>query len=167
MSAPGYGMRGGGRQHGGGATLKDLRNSKTVLRLFRYIFRHYKVHIGFALLCIVVSSITSLASSLFTRTLIDDYIAPMPADDHPLAVALVKLGAILLAGIVAGYAQNLIMIAVGQGTMLGLRKDLFRGMQKLPLSYFDSHSHGDVMSSATACPTCSSPSSPSSRPSSA
>ena len=144
MSAPGMGMR--GRPQPGGATLKDLKNSGTVLRLFKFIFRHYKVHIGFALLCIVVSSLTSLASSLFTRTLIDDYIAPMPSDYHPLAVALFKLGAILLAGIVAGYVQNLIMIAVGQGTMLGLRKNLFRGMQKLPLRYFDSHAHGDIMS---------------------
>ena len=143
-AAPGFGMR--QRAPQSGATLKDLRQSKTVWRLFKYIFKHYKVHVGFALLCILVSSVTSLASSLFTRTLIDDYIAPMTGDYAPLAVALWKLGAILLAGIVAGYAQNLIMIGVGQGTMLGLRKNLFRGMQRLPLAYFDSHSHGDIMS---------------------
>ena len=143
-AAPGFGMR--QRAPHSGATLKDLRQSKTVWRLFKYIFRHYKVHVGFALLCILVSSVTSLASSLFTRTLIDDYIAPMTGDYGPLAVALWKLGAILLAGIAAGYAQNLIMIGVGQGTMLGLRKNLFRGMQRLPLGYFDSHSHGDIMS---------------------
>ena len=143
-AAPGFGMR--QRAPHSGATLKDLRQSKTVWRLFKYIFKHYKVHVGFALLCILVSSVTSLASSLFTRTLIDDYIAPMTGDYGPLAVALWKLGAILLAGIAAGYAQNLIMIGVGQGTMLGLRKNLFRGMQRLPLGYFDSHSHGDIMS---------------------
>ena len=143
-AAPGFGMR--QRAPHSGATLKGLRQSKTVWRLFKYIFRHYKVHVGFALLCILVSSVTSLASSLFTRTLIDDYIAPMTGDYGALAVALWKLGAILLAGIAAGYAQNLIMIGVGQGTMLGLRKNLFRGMQRLPLGYFDSHSHGDIMS---------------------
>ena len=102
------------------------------------------------LLCIVVSSLTSLASSLFTRSLIDDYITPMTAaaapDYAPLAIALVKLAAVLLVGIIASYAQSLIMIHVGQGTMLSIRKDLFSHMETLPLKYFDNHSHGDIMS---------------------
>jgi ATP-binding cassette subfamily B protein len=133
-----------------GAHLKDLKKDSTVWRLFKYVFRHYKVNIGIVLVCIVVSSLASLASSLFTRTLIDDYITPLTGalnpDYGPLAVALLKLGGVLLAGIVAGYAQSLIMIYVGQGTLLSLRKDLFSHMEKLPLRYFDSHSHGDIMS---------------------
>ena len=147
---PGFQPRGDGPR--GGATLKDLRGAATVWRLFRYVFRNYKVRIGVVLLCIVVSSVTSLASSLFTRTLIDDYITPMLSlagadpDYGPLAVALVKLGAILLAGIIAGYLSNFLMIQVGQGTMRKLREDLFRHMQKLPLRYFDNHAHGDIMS---------------------
>ena len=145
------GMRGGG-----GATLKDLRNIGTVKRLFAFIMKNYKVHIGVVLVCIVISSVTSLASSLFTRSLIDDYITPMLSssalgsalgpDYHPLAIALVKLGAIILAGVIAGYAYNMIMIFVGQGTMRKLRESLFYKMEKLPLSYFDSHAHGDIMS---------------------
>lgn len=133
-----------------GASLKDLKKDSTVWRLFKYVFRHYKVNIGIVLVCIVVSSLASLASSLFTRTLIDDYITPLTGalspDYGPLAVALLKLAGVLLAGIVAGYAQSLIMIHVGQGTLLSLRKDLFSHMEKLPLRYFDSHSHGDIMS---------------------
>jgi len=155
-----HGHRGDGPR-GGGATLKDLRNIGTVKRLFAFIFKNYKVHLGVVAVCIVISSITSLASSLFTRTLIDDYITPMlssPAvsslfgdvgvgpDYRPLAIALVKLAAILLAGIAAGYIYNLLMIYVGQGTMKKLRDEVFYKMEKLPLSYFDSHSHGDIMS---------------------
>ena len=71
---PGFQPRGDGPR--GGATLKDLRGAATVWRLFRYVFRNYKVRIGVVLLCIVVTSLTSLASSLFTRMLIDDYITP-------------------------------------------------------------------------------------------
>lgn len=152
------------RRDGGpraGATLKDLKNSKNVFRLFKLIFKEYKVNFIVVLVCIAVSSITSLASSLFTRTLIDDYINPMlssPAvsslfsgvgvgpDYHPLAIALVKLAAIILVGIVASYVSSLMMIKVGQGTMLKIRSDLFTHMEDLPLSYFDSHSHGDIMS---------------------
>ncbi len=133
-----------------GATLKDLKKDSSVFRLFRFILKNYKVNFIVVLLCIVVSSLTSLASSLFTRSLIDDYITPMSAaaspDYAPLAVALVKLGAVILVGIVAGYVQSLIMIHVGQGTMLRIRKDLFSHMESLPLKYFDNHSHGDVMS---------------------
>ena len=144
-------MRGGGdRGPRAGATLKDLKKDSTVFRLFKFIFKNYKVNFIVVTLCIIVSSVTSLASSLFTRTLIDDYIVPMTAaaapDYAPLAVALVKLGAILLVGIIAGYAQSLIMIHVGQGTMLRIRKNLFSHMETLPLKYFDNHSHGDIMS---------------------
>ena len=145
-------MRGSNADRGPrvGASLKDLKKDATVFRLFRYIFRNYKVHFLVVVLCIIVSSLTSLASSLFTRSLIDDYITPMTAaaapDFAPLAVALVKLAAVILVGIVAGYSQNLIMIKVGQGTMLQIRKDLFSHMETLPLQYFDNHSHGDVMS---------------------
>ncbi|MBQ4286571.1 MAG: ABC transporter ATP-binding protein [Bacteroidales bacterium] len=148
---PGKGRQDGMRG-GGGATFKDLKNIGTVKRLFAFIFKNYKVHIGIVLVCIAISSVTSLASSLFTRTLIDDYITPMldrmgsGPDFRPLAIALVKLAAIILAGVIAGYAYNMIMVFVGQGTMRKLRENLFYKMERLPLSYFDSHAHGDIMS---------------------
>lgn len=129
---------------------KSLGKGSTVWRLFGFIFKNYKYRFLIVLGCIVVSALTTLASSLFTKTLIDSYITPMLGqampDFSPLAVALVKLGAVLLVGVVASYTYNVIMIHVGQGTMLKLREDLFAHMEDLPLRYFDSHSHGDVMS---------------------
>ena len=129
---------------------RSLGKGSTVWRLFGFIFNNYKYRFLIVLGCIVVSALTTLASSLFTKTLIDSYITPMLGqampDFSPLAVALVKLGAVLLVGVVASYTYNVIMIHVAQGTMLKLREDLFAHMEDLPLSYFDSHSHGDVMS---------------------
>lgn len=129
---------------------KSLGKGSTVWRLFGFIFKNYKYRFLIVLGCIVVSALTTLASSLFTKTLIDSYITPMLGqampDFSPLAVALVKLGAVLLVGVAASYTYNVIMIHVGQGTMLKLREDLFAHMEDLPLRSFDSHSHGDVMS---------------------
>ena len=105
------------------------------------------------MVCIVITSVATLSSTLFTRTLIDDYIVPLTHMDDPqyasLAQALFKLGAILLLGVATSYAYNRIMIVVSQGTMLRLRKDMFSHMERLPISYFDSHSHGDIMSTYT------------------
>lgn len=153
--APGSGSgRGRGMREPSHLSRAELRKSlgkgSTVWRLFSFIFKHYKVRFAVVLACIVVSSLTTLASSLFTKTLIDDYITPMVSsatpDYGPLAVALVRLAAVLLVGVVASYSYNLIMIHVGQGTMRRIRESLFKHMEDLPLSYFDSHSHGDVMS---------------------
>ena len=155
---------GGRMERGSGATFKDLKKSASVGRLFKLIWKLYKGRIAAVLLCIVISSVTSVASALFTRNLIDDYILPMldsPAisglfgnvgagpDYGPLAFAILRLSAVLLAGIIAGYLSSMLMIKVGQGTMLRLRRDMFQHMEKLPLRYFDSHSHGDIMSTFT------------------
>ena len=121
-----------------------------MLRLFAFVLKNYKLSIVTVLVCIVVSSITSLFSTLFTRTLIDDYITPLTQMANPeyqsLLQSLFRLGLILLLGVVAGYAYNRLMINVSQGTMLRLRKQIFERMQQLPISYFDSHSHGELMS---------------------
>ena len=152
MSPGGGRMRGGVREpHMSRAELKkSLGKGSTVWRLFGFIFKNYKIRFAVVLACIVVSALTTLASSLFMRTLIDDYITPMLSqsvpDYSPLAVALLKLAVVLLVGVAASYSYNLIMIFVGQGTMLKLRQGLFSHMEDLPLSYFDSHSHGDIMS---------------------
>ena len=158
MSAAGNKMNPGGRMRGGmrephmsrAELKKSLGKGSTVWRLFGFIFKHYKWRFVIVLVCIVVSALATLASSLFTRTLIDDYITPMLSqaapDYSPLAIALVKLAAALLLGVAASYSYNLIMIFVGQGTMLKLRQSLFTHMEDLPLAYFDSHSHGDIMS---------------------
>ena len=143
--------RGGPGQRAQAGFQKINRQQRTTLRrLFGFVMHHYKGFIAIVLLCIVVSSVTSLVSSLFTRTLIDDYVVPLTQADNPeyasLLQALFKLGLVLLFGVVCSYAYNRLMIEVSQGTMLRLRKQLFQHMEKLPISYFDTHPHGELMS---------------------
>jgi ATP-binding cassette subfamily B protein len=125
----------------------------TLLRLLHFVMQHYRFSFLVVFACIIVSSVATLMSTLFTRTLIDDYIQPLKGVDNPdfspLAMALLKLGAVLVVGVVCSYAYNRIMIYVSQGTMLRLRKSMFGHMQQLPISYFDTHSHGDIMSTYT------------------
>ena len=125
----------------------------TLLRLLKFVMQHYRFSFILVFACIIVSSVATLMSTLFTRTLIDDYILPLVGtanpDFSPLAMALLKLAAVLLVGVACSYAYNRIMINVSQGTMLHLRKNMFSHMQRLPIKYFDSHSHGDVMSTYT------------------
>ena len=125
----------------------------TLLRLLHFVMQHYRFSFLVVFACIIVSSVATLMSTLFTRTLIDDYIQPLKGVDNPdfspLAVALLKLGAVLVVGVACSYAYNRIMIYVSQGTMLRLRKSMFGHMQQLPISYFDTHSHGDIMSTYT------------------
>ena len=150
MRQPSFG-RGPGGPHGQAGFQKVSKQQKKImLRLFGFVLKNYKFSILTVLVCIVVSSITSLFSTLFTRTLIDDYITPLTQAVNPkyasLAQALFRLGLILLLGVVASYAYNRLMINVSQGTMLRLRKQIFDRMEKLPLNYFDTHPHGELMS---------------------
>ncbi len=133
---------------------EKARNRKdTLLRLLRFVMQHYRFSFIVVFACIIVSSVATLMSTLFTRTLIDDYIEPLKGvadpDFLPLAGALLKLGAVLVVGVACSYAYNRIMIGISQGTMLRLRKSMFGHMQRLPIGYFDSHAHGDVMSTYT------------------
>ena len=125
----------------------------TLLRLLRYVLQNYKFSLLTVAICIIITSITTTISTLFTRTLIDDYIVPLTQMDNPqyasLAQILFKLGVILFIGVVCSYTYNRIMIYVTQGTMLRLRNDMFSHMESLPIKYFDSHSHGDIMSTYT------------------
>ena len=122
----------------------------TLLRMFTFVMRHYRWSIVVVLACVFISSITSLISSLFTKTLIDDYIVPLTQVENPqyqsLAQTLFKLGLILFFGTVCSYTYNRLMIHISQGTMLRLRKTIFEKMQHLPIKYFDQRSHGDIMS---------------------
>ena len=122
----------------------------TLLRMFTFVMRHYRWSIVVVLACVFISSITSLISSLFTKTLIDDYIVPLTQVENPqyqsLAQTLFKLGLVLFFGTVCSYTYNRLMIHISQGTMLRLRKTIFEKMQHLPIKYFDQRSHGDIMS---------------------
>ena len=144
------GARGPQGQNQGGIQKVDKQQRAVIWRLTRYVLGNYKYSILTVLACIVITSVTTLASTLFTRTLIDDYIVPLTQSPNPdytsLYEVLFKLGLILLVGVICSYAYNRLMINVSQGTMLRLRKLIFERMERLPISYFDQHSHGDMMS---------------------
>ncbi|MBQ8716113.1 MAG: ABC transporter ATP-binding protein [Prevotella sp.] len=132
------------------STRKGEVKKDVLIRMVAFVWQHYRWQLLLVLLCIVVSSLTSLVSSLFTKTLIDDYIVPLTQMDNPayasLAQTLFKLGLILFFGTICSYTYNRLMIHISQGTMLRLRKHIFEKMQRLPISYFDQRSHGDIMS---------------------
>ena len=130
-----------------------VNKRSTLLRLFKIVMKHYKFSFVAVAVCIVVTSCTTLASTLFTRTLIDDYITPMVGQAHPdygpLGQTLLQLGIVLTFGALCSYLHSRLMINVTQGTMLRLRISTFEHMEALPIKYFDTHSHGNVMSTYT------------------
>ena len=144
------GPRGPHAQNQGGIQKIDAQQRAVIWRLMKYVLSDYKFSIITVLVCIAVTSVTTLASTLFTRTLIDDYIVPLTQMADPdytaLWQTLIKLGIILLVGVVCSYTYNRLMINVSQGTMLRLRQRIFERMEQLPISYFDQHSHGETMS---------------------
>lgn len=127
------------------------KNSFAVLkRVFRYMMHYYKLPFTMVVLCILISAIASVIGATFPQTLVDDYIVPMlqtgSADFSGLGHAMIRLICILAVGVLAAYGYNRIMANVTQGTMHHLRNDLFGKMEKLPIKYFDTHAHGDIMS---------------------
>ena len=147
----GGGPRGPHGPQGQAGFQKASKQQRAVIwRLMKYVLSDYKFAIITVLVCIAITSVTTLASTLFTRTLIDDYIVPLSQAANPeytsLYEALTKLGIILLVGVVCSYAYNRLMINVSQGTMLRLRQRIFERMERLPVSYFDQHAHGETMS---------------------
>lgn len=127
------------------------KNSFAVLkRVFRYMMHYYKLPFTMVVLCILISAIASVIGATFPQTLVDDYIVPMlqtgSTDFSGLGHAMLRLICILAVGVLAAYGYNRIMANVTQGTMHHLRNDLFGKMEKLPIKYFDTHAHGDIMS---------------------
>ena len=145
-----FGPQGGRGASQAGFQSIDKEKRSTLWRLTKYVLKDYKFSIATVLVCIVITSVATLSSTLFTRTLIDDYIVPLTQVDNPeyasLAQTLFELGIVLLLGVVTSFTSNWLMIRVSQGTLLRLRKRLFQNMQQLPISYFDSHPHGELMS---------------------
>lgn len=119
-------------------------------RLMSYIFSSYKIHYLFAFLGIIISSLAQVSASLFMKTLLDDYVEPLTKannkDFRPLLIALAIMAGIYLVGVISNFVYQKLLVIISQGTMENIRRDLFSHMQKLPVAYFDSHSHGDVMS---------------------
>ena len=119
-------------------------------RIMGYTLKDYAVHWVLVVICIFTAVFANLQGTLFMRTLIDDYIQPLLGNQNPdfspLAAAIVRVAGFYLIGVLASFIQSRLMIYVTQGTMRNLRNEMFDKMEKLPIKYFDTHSHGDIMS---------------------
>ncbi len=143
---------GGGPGAGGFGSRPKLKTppGKLIKMIFSVVLKGYTPHIIIVVVTMLITSVVTMQGNLFIQELIDDYITPLigveNADFMPLAAALFSLGLIFLVGVIATFVQTRIMIYVSQGSLKKLREDTFNHMQSLPVKYFDSNSHGDIMS---------------------
>ena len=132
---------------------KSKNPIQTLKRLLAYIMKRYRFRFVIVLICIAISSVVQVIGTMFMKQLIDDYILPMldgrMQTFRPLIEALTTLGCIFLLGTVCTYAYNLIMMYIAQGVLKSVRDDMFAHMETLPIKYFDTHQHGDIMSHYT------------------
>ncbi len=139
----------GGRQMRG-VKVKVDNAPQIFKRVMAYVMKRYGVQIVIVVICIFVAVLANVQGTMFTRTLIDSYIMPMigqPNPDFgPLLGAMMRVAVFYAIGIAASYLQQRLMVKVSQGTLRDLRIEMFQHMESLPISYFDSHSHGDIMS---------------------
>ena len=125
----------------------------TIKRIIKYITSEYKKELIIVFVCIILSSIASVAGSLFLQTLIDNYITPLLETENPIFTGLIKaigvMAVIYIVGIITGYLYSRIMAVIAQGVLRNIRNEMFEKMEKLPIRYFDTHTHGDIMSTYT------------------
>ena len=123
---------------------------KLLKRLLGYVFKSYTPHCIIVFICILISVLANAQGTMFLQDLIDVYIMPMigtsDPDFKPLATAILKVASFYLCGAAASYVYGRILVVVSQGTLKSLRNDMFSHMEKLPIKYFDTNSHGDIMS---------------------
>ena len=130
---------------------KKVENPGALLkRLMGYIMKHYGAAFIIVLLCILISVVCNVQGTMFMQTLIDNYIVPMLKDGNHdfsgLAHAITRVAGFYAIGVVLTLLYSQIMVNITQGTLRSLRDDLFTHMQDLPIKYFDTHAHGDIMS---------------------
>ncbi len=129
---------------------KKASSMYVLKRLLAYMVRNYKFSFFVVVVCIIVGAFATMQGMLFVQSLVDDYIMPLlntdTPDFGPLARALSGIVVFYIIGIAASYAYNRIMVNVSQGTMRKFRDELFANMESLPIKYFDTHAHGDIMS---------------------
>ena len=126
---------------------------KLFVRLMKYVLKNYTFSSVVVVVCIIVSVLANVQGTMFIRSLIDDFIEPMlktsKTDFGPLAHKILQIACFYLIGVAASYIYNRVMVNVTQGTLRNLRNDMFHKMELLPIRYFDTHSHGDIMSMYT------------------
>lgn len=149
----GPGPGGPGRRGPMGPKPKIENPGKLFKRLMTYMFQNYLPHVIVVVICIFLSVFASIRGTMFMQTLIDGYITPMIGQENPdfsgLANAILRVACFYAVGALAAYVQNRIMINVSQGTLKSIRDDMFYKMESLPIKYFDTHAHGDIMSCYT------------------
>lgn len=123
---------------------------KLLGRVMAYVGKKYKFHLIVVVIGIFVSVLANVQGTMFMKTMIDDYIVPLVQADTPdfgpFGMAILRVAAFYLIGVVFAYLYNRLMIYVTQGTLRDLRNDMFAKMESLPIKYFDTHPHGDIMS---------------------
>ena len=129
----------------------DLKaNMGTIMRVLKYVCKRYGLQMVIVVVCIVITVLSNLQGTMFMQTLIDDYIMPMlkehSNDFGPLLGAIGRVALFYAAGVISMFTQSMIMVYVTQGTLRDLRDDMFTSMEDLPIRYFDTHAHGDIMS---------------------
>lgn len=133
-----------------GSRPKVENPGKLLKRLLGYVFKSYTPHCIIVFICILISVLANAQGTMFLQDLIDVYIMPMigtsDPDFKPLATAILKVASFYLCGAAASYIYGRILVVVSQGTLKSLRNDMFSHMEKLPIKYFDTNSHGDIMS---------------------
>lgn len=126
---------------------------KLLKRLMGVLMKFYGVQIVIVAICIVISVIANVQGTMFMQTLIDDYIQPLlkadTPDFQPLLMAILRVAGFYAVGILASYTYNRLMVNVTQGSLKHFRDEMFKRMEMLPLKYFDTHAHGDIMSMYT------------------
>ena len=129
------------------------KKSHTLKRLLKYALSDYKAQFVVVIISIIISAAASVMGIQFIQTLIDEYITPLIGNQNPnyasLLQAILMMGLVYLVGIIGTYVYNRLMINITQGTLKKIRTEMFEHMQRLPIGYFDSHSHGETMSTYT------------------
>ena len=129
------------------------KKSHTLKRLLKYALSDYKAQFVVVIISIIISAASSVMGIQFIQTLIDEYITPLIGNQNPnyasLLQAILMMGLVYLVGIIGTYVYNRLMINITQGTLKKIRTEMFEHMQRLPIGYFDSHSHGETMSTYT------------------
>ena len=137
-------------QRGRGPMPKIEHPFRILKRIFGYTFRWYWIHWIFVVVCVFASTFSSVQGTMFMKTLIDEYIIPLTKqttpDFLPLLYAIIRVAGFYFIGVVAAFVQARLLMYITQGTLRNLRDELFNKMESLPVRYFDTHSHGDIMS---------------------
>lgn len=127
-------------------------SKSTLTRLLSYL-KNYKIQVGIVIICIIISALVGVAGSMFLQVLIDNYITPLLLESSPVFTELLKailmMGGIYVIGVISTFTYGRLMVTVSQGILKQIRDDMFAHMQKLPIKYFDTNTHGDIMSHYT------------------